>query len=87
MAQRPPASWQWPDSGGISPDAVQTGPARYIAGMEALYVLLIFAAAIAIIYLGGSWNTSDVDHYMGFDNLRSPSKPKVADDDKDAETE
>jgi len=55
--------------------------------METLYVLLIFAAAIAIIYLGGKWNTSDVDHYMGFDNLRSPNKPKASDGDKDAEKE
>lgn len=55
--------------------------------METLYVLLIFAAAIAIIYLSGKWNTSDVDHYMGFDNLRSPNKPKAPGDDKDAEKE
>lgn len=43
--------------------------------METLYALLIFAAAIVIIYLGGRWNTSDTDHYMGFENLRSPRKP------------
>lgn len=55
--------------------------------METLYVLLIFAAAITIIYLAGKWNTSDADHYMGFDNLRSSRKPKAADGEKDAEKE
>lgn len=55
--------------------------------METLYALLICAAAIAIIYLGGRWNTSDVDHYMGFDNLRSPDKPKASDGEKDAKRE
>ncbi|MBB3308426.1 hypothetical protein FHT78_000155 [Rhizobium sp. BK196] len=55
--------------------------------MEALYVLLIFAVAITIIYLAGKWNTSDADHYMGFDNLRSSRKPKAADDDEDAKEE
>lgn len=55
--------------------------------METLYVLLIFAVAIVIIYLAGKWNTSDVDHYMGFDNLRSPNKSKASDGDKDAEKE
>lgn len=55
--------------------------------METLYVLLIFAAAIAIIYLGGKWNTSDVDHYMGFGNLRSPGKAKMSDGGKDAKKE
>ena len=55
--------------------------------METLYVLLIFAAAITIIYLAGKWNTSDADHYMGFGNLRSPGKRKAADDGKDATEE
>ncbi|MBB3461283.1 hypothetical protein [Rhizobium sp. BK377] len=54
--------------------------------MEALYVLLIFAVAITIIYLAGKWNTSDADHYMGFDNLRSSRKPKAADDEDAKET-
>lgn len=49
----------------------------YIGGMDTIYVLLIFAAVIAIIYLGGKWNTSDTDHYMGFDNLRPPHKGKA----------
>ncbi|MBW9055545.1 hypothetical protein [Rhizobium mesosinicum] len=55
--------------------------------MEALYVLLIFALAITIIYLAGKWNASDADHTMGFDNLRSSRKPKAADDDKGAKDE
>jgi len=55
--------------------------------METLYALLIIAAAVAIIYLAGKWNTSDADHYMGFGNLRSPGKPKASDDGKDAEKE
>ena len=40
--------------------------------MNTLYVLLLFAGVIGIIYLAGTWNTSDTDHYMGFDNLRRP---------------
>lgn len=52
--------------------------------MDKIYVLLIFAAAIAIICLGGRWNTSDTDHYIGFDNLRSPRKGKAPNGDKDA---
>jgi hypothetical protein len=43
----------------------------------------VFAAAIVIIYVGGRWNTSDVDHYMGFDNLRSPRRGKASNGDKD----
>lgn len=53
--------------------------------MDTLYALLIFPAAILIIYLAAKWNTSDADHYMGFDNLRSSRKPKALDDDKEAE--
>lgn len=55
--------------------------------METLYVLLIFAVAVAAIYLAGKWNTSDADHYMGFDNLRSRGKPKASDGDRDAKKE
>jgi hypothetical protein len=55
----------------------------YIVGMETIYALLVFAAAIVIIYVGGRWNTSDVDHYMGFDNLRSPRRGKASNGDKD----
>ncbi|GAA3107646.1 hypothetical protein GCM10010520_60350 [Rhizobium viscosum] len=55
--------------------------------METLYALLIIAAAVAIIYLAGKWNTSDADHYMGFGNLRSPGKAKTSDDGKDAQKE
>jgi hypothetical protein len=50
--------------------------------METIYALLIFAAAITIIYFAGRWNTSDVDHYMGFDNLRSHRKDKLNKDGK-----
>lgn len=60
---------------------VRPPPARYIGRMETLIALLIIAAAIAIIFLAGRWNTSDVDHYMGFDNLRSPRKSKPRDKD------
>jgi hypothetical protein len=55
--------------------------------METLYVLLIFAVAVAAIYLAGKWNTSDADHYMGFGNLRSRGKPKTSVGDRDAEKE
>ncbi|MBX4998980.1 hypothetical protein [Rhizobium lentis] len=53
--------------------------------MDKIYALLIFAAAIAIIFLAGRWNTSDADHYMGFGNLRSSRKrhPTGDDDVKD----
>lgn len=44
--------------------------------MNTLYVLLLFAVVIGMIYLAGTWNTSDTDHYMGFDNLRRPRKKK-----------
>lgn len=44
--------------------------------METLYAILIFVTVVVIILVGGRWNTSDVDHYMGFENLRSPRKPK-----------
>lgn len=54
--------------------------------MDTIYALLVFAAAIAIIYLGGRWNTSDTDHYMGFENLRSPRK-KARKGDKDPKKE
>ena len=46
--------------------------ALHVGRMDAIYALLFFATVIAIIYLAGRWNPSDVDHYMGFDNLRSP---------------
>ncbi|MCA0047422.1 hypothetical protein LB577_10745 [Mesorhizobium sp. B283B1A] len=55
--------------------------------MDTIYALLVFAAAIAIIYLGGRWNTSDTDHYMGFENLRSPHKGKARNDDEDPKKE
>jgi len=45
--------------------------------MDAIYALLFFATVTAIIYLAGRWNTSDVDHYMGFDNLRQSRKQKA----------
>ncbi|MBB3317242.1 hypothetical protein FHT77_003124 [Rhizobium sp. BK181] len=55
--------------------------------MDAIYALLFFATVIAIIYLAGRWNTSDVDHYMGFDNLRQPRKQKASTGEGDAEKE
>ncbi|UVK39386.1 hypothetical protein LHFGNBLO_000749 [Mesorhizobium sp. AR10] len=55
--------------------------------METIYGLLIIAAVIAMIYLAGSWNTSDADHYMGFENLRPPRKRKAPDGDEDAKKE
>jgi hypothetical protein len=55
--------------------------------METIYVLLLFAALIVMIYLCGTWNTSDADHYMGFENLRSPSKRKASNGGKDAKKE
>lgn len=61
--------------------------ARYIGDMDKIYVLLIFAAAIAIIFLAGRWNTSDVDHYMGFDNLRSRRKRQAPSEDADGKEE
>ena len=61
--------------------------APYIGGMDKIYVLLIFAAAIAIIFLAGRWNTSDVDHYMGFDNLRSRRKRQAPTEDADGKEE
>ena len=54
--------------------------------MDTIYALLVIAAAIAIIYVGGRWNTSDVDHYMGFENLRSPRK-RAGKGDKDPKKE
>ena len=45
-----------------------------------IYALLIIAAAVAIIYLAGRWNTSDADHYMGSGNLR-PRRKQDADDE------
>ena len=55
--------------------------------METIYALLVFAAVIVMIYLAGSWNTSDADHYMGFENLRPPHKRKASNGDKDAKKE
>jgi hypothetical protein len=49
--------------------------------MDTIYALLLFAAVIAIIYLAGRWNTSDADHYMGFDNLRPHRKGKAPNGD------
>ncbi|KQZ15705.1 hypothetical protein ASD44_17845 [Mesorhizobium sp. Root554] len=43
--------------------------------METLYAILIFVAIVVIMLAGGRRNTSDVDHYMGFENLRSRRKP------------
>ncbi|MDP9807812.1 hypothetical protein J2W42_000650 [Rhizobium tibeticum] len=48
-----------------------------------IYALLFFAAVIAIIYLAGRWNTSDVDHYMGFDNLHPRRKREASNGEKD----
>ncbi|CDM61129.1 MULTISPECIES: hypothetical protein [Rhizobium] len=61
--------------------------ARYIGDMDAIYALLIFAAVIAISYLAGRWNTSDVDHYMGFDKLRPARKRNAPNGDKHAKNE
>ncbi|PDT28428.1 hypothetical protein CO660_18390 [Rhizobium sp. L9] len=58
---------------------------RYIEGMDKIYALLIVAAAIAIIFLAGRWNTSDADHYMGFGNLRPRRKRQGGDDDTQEE--
>ncbi|MFS8148511.1 hypothetical protein [Rhizobium sp. R635] len=55
--------------------------------MDIIYALLIVAAAIAIIYLAGRWNTSDADHYMGFDNLRSRRKRQAESPDDDGKPE
>jgi hypothetical protein len=55
--------------------------------METIYVLLLFAGLIVLLYLCGTWNTSDVDHYMGFENLRRPRKRKAPNGDKDAKKE
>jgi hypothetical protein len=54
-----------------------------MADMDTIYVLLLFAGIIAVLYLAGSWNTSDADHYMGFENLRPPWWRKAAKGDKD----
>ena len=43
--------------------------------METLYAILIFVAVVVIMLAGGRRNTSDVDHYMGFENLRFRRKP------------
>jgi hypothetical protein len=51
--------------------------------MNSIYALLVFAAVIVMIYLAASWNTSDADHYMGFDNLRPPRKRKAPNGDKE----
>jgi len=58
-----------------------------LGNMDAIYALLFFATVIAIIYLAGRWNTSDVDHYMGFDNPRQPRKQKASKGEGDAEKE
>jgi hypothetical protein len=51
--------------------------------MGAFMGLAIIGVAILIIWLGARWSTSDVDHYMGFDNLRSKRKiVSDTDDDK-----
>lgn len=34
--------------------------------METLQGLLIFIVAIAVIYFGARWNTSDADYWLGF---------------------
>lgn len=52
--------------------------------METLFVPLLFVAVIATIFVGGRWNTSDADHYMGFDNLRGPRKRKAPNGGKNA---
>lgn len=52
--------------------------------MDTLFVLLLFVTVIAIIFVGGRWNTSDADHYMGFDNLRRPRKRKAPNGGKNA---
>ncbi|WP_192244632.1 hypothetical protein [Mesorhizobium silamurunense] len=51
--------------------------------MDTLFALLLFVAVIAIIVLAGRWNTSDADHYMGFDNLRRPRKKGAPNSGKD----
>jgi len=55
--------------------------------MDAIHVLLIFAVVVGIIYLAGRWNTSDADHYMGFEHLRSPLKRKPQNEDEDTKKE
>ncbi|OWV77177.1 hypothetical protein ATY76_04320 [Rhizobium sp. R339] len=61
---------------------VRLRAARYIAGMDMIYALLIIAAAVTIIFLAGRWNTSDADHYIGFGNLRSRRR-QDADDEQE----
>ncbi|MDX8501963.1 MULTISPECIES: hypothetical protein [Mesorhizobium] len=55
--------------------------------MDTLFALLLFVAVIAIIFLAGRWNTSDADHYMGFDNLRRPRKRGAPNGGKEAKEE
>ncbi|MBB2707618.1 MULTISPECIES: hypothetical protein [Rhizobium] len=49
--------------------------------------MLIFAAAIAIIFLAGRWNASDADHYVGFSNFRSRRKRQASSGDEDPKKE
>ncbi|WP_208245449.1 hypothetical protein WGT02_34455 (plasmid) [Rhizobium sp. T1470] len=52
-----------------------------------LRIWIIFAAVIAISDLAGRWNTSDLDHYMGFDKLRPARKRNAPNGDKHAKNE
>jgi len=49
--------------------------------MGAFMGLAIIGVAILIIWLAARWNASDVDHYIGFDNLRSKRKIVSGTDD------